>query len=195
MPDYSKGKVYKILNNIDDEVYVGSTIESLSARMAKHRASTNKDYKLYQHMLNLGSDNFYIELIEDYPCDNVYQLRAKEGEWIRNIGTLNKVISGRNSQQWYSDNKETVLSKCKAYREEHKDEIKIQKQKYRQDNLEQIRAKDRQKYINNKDSIKERVKEWREQHKDYVKDKAQQYRNVNKEKLRTLNKTYRENNK
>ena len=44
MPDYSKGKIYKILDSIDDEIYVGSTTETLGARMAKHRASRNQDH-------------------------------------------------------------------------------------------------------------------------------------------------------
>ena len=39
MPDYSKGKIYKILNNIDNEIYVGSTIKTLSQRMACHRSN------------------------------------------------------------------------------------------------------------------------------------------------------------
>lgn len=29
MPDCSKGKVYKLLNNVADEIYIGSTIETL----------------------------------------------------------------------------------------------------------------------------------------------------------------------
>ena len=33
---------------------------------------------------------FYIELLEDYPCQNREQLRAKEGEYIRKLSTLNK---------------------------------------------------------------------------------------------------------
>ena len=36
MPDCSKGKMYKKLNTIDDDIYVGSTVETLSQRMTKH---------------------------------------------------------------------------------------------------------------------------------------------------------------
>ena len=42
MPDYHKGKIYKILNTIDNEIYVGSTCELLSQRMARHRCSMKK---------------------------------------------------------------------------------------------------------------------------------------------------------
>ena len=101
MPDYSKGKIYKILNNIDDEIYVGSTTETLGQRMAKHRAArkSKPQYKLYKHMNELGVDNFYIELIENYPCNDVYELRAREGYYIREIGTLNTKVAGRSQRE------------------------------------------------------------------------------------------------
>ena len=60
MPDYSKGKIYKVLNNINDEIYVGSTVETLSVRMAKHRHTMKRQpqFKLYEHMNKLGVENF-----------------------------------------------------------------------------------------------------------------------------------------
>ena len=113
MPDYSKGKIYKILNNIDDEIYVGSTTETLGQRMAKHRHSmkAKPQYKLYKHMHELDVGNFYIELIENYPCNDVYALRAREGDVIRQIATLNKQIAGRTQKERYQ---ETIEDK-KAY--------------------------------------------------------------------------------
>ena len=80
--DYKNGKIYKILNTIDDDCYVGSTCQPLSKRMAKHRESMHntvkKDRKLYAKMHELGVDNFYIELIEEFPCENIEQLRKRE---------------------------------------------------------------------------------------------------------------------
>ena len=121
MPDYSKGKIYKILNNIDDEIYVGSTTETLGQRMAKHRRKmkTTPQYKLYSHMHKLGVSKFYIELIENYPCNDVYELRAREGHFIREIGTLNKKIEGRTRKEWCDDNREYLLAEKKKYRDTH----------------------------------------------------------------------------
>ena len=42
MSDYSKSKKYKILNSIDDEIYVGSTMKTLSQRMAQHRLAVKR---------------------------------------------------------------------------------------------------------------------------------------------------------
>ena len=44
MPDYLNGKVYAIRSHQTEQVYIGSTVERLSARMSKHRAK-HKAYK------------------------------------------------------------------------------------------------------------------------------------------------------
>ena len=67
--NYQNGKIYCVRNSIDDDIYVGSTTQSLSKRMAKHRTEVrnkaHEQYKLYIKMKELGSDNFYIELLEE----------------------------------------------------------------------------------------------------------------------------------
>ena len=72
---------------------------SLSQRMPKHRASMNCEKRgkclLYQKMREHGVEHFFITLIEKYPCNDVEELRAKEGEWIEKIGTLNMKVAGR----------------------------------------------------------------------------------------------------
>ena len=68
-------------------------------------------------MNEMDVDNFYIELIENYPCNDVYELRAREGHFIREHGTLNKVISGRSEKQYYEDNKENYTKYYKGNRE------------------------------------------------------------------------------
>ena len=42
MPNYNNGKVYKIVNNIDNLIYIGSTTCSLSTRMSVHREHAKK---------------------------------------------------------------------------------------------------------------------------------------------------------
>ena len=79
---------------------------------------------LYEAMREIGADNFYIELVKECPCENVEQLRAMEGEYIRTMGTLNHIIAGRDKYQWYEDNKEKVKEHIKQYRTENLDKIK-----------------------------------------------------------------------
>ena len=143
MSKYSNGKIYKILNSIDNEVYVGSTIEPLCKRMWKHRFSskTRSHYMLYQHMSKLGKEHFYIELIENYPCNNKEELEAKEGQWIRQIGTLNDKIAGRSKKQWGIDNHERRMEQAKQYRDAHKEERKEYDKKRYEQNKEEISKK------------------------------------------------------
>ena len=142
--DYSKAKIYKIYNNIDDDIYVGATCCSLSKRMAKHRCgakqSRTQHYKLYSKMNRLGVEHFFIELIFEYPeCQNVEQLRKKEGEYIRKLKPiLNHVISGRTHQEWIDENKEYKNNLDKDYYHKHKDEKREERKQYYQEKRETI---------------------------------------------------------
>ena len=177
--NYRNGKVYCIRNTVNDEVYVGSTTQRLSKRMAKHREDfKNEKYKsnkLYLQMKEHGNDNFYIELIEECPVENIEQLRKKEGEYIRQLGTLNTAIAGRKKPEWigenkehlknyqanhYQENKEKHQENMKRYREEHKEEIRAKKAEpitcecgstfRRSDKGQHLRTKKHQEFINNK---------------------------------------------
>jgi predicted GIY-YIG superfamily endonuclease len=80
--DYSKGKIYKIINSENDTVYVGSTIQSLSARMAGHRrdAKTSMSGIFYKAMREIGIEKFRIIFIENFPCNSISELESREYE-------------------------------------------------------------------------------------------------------------------
>ena len=116
--DFSNGKIYCIRNNIDNDIYIGSTTQKLSKRFQNHKDSL-RSYKrgrtLYSKMREMGEHEFYIELLEDYQCDNVEQLRKREGELIRELKpTLNKQIAGRTIKEWREDNKEYLREDKKS---------------------------------------------------------------------------------
>ena len=110
MVDYKKGKLYQIENTIDDDVYVGSTTNTLEGIMKGHmqsfHAKRKKHLVLYTKMNEYGFDKFFIELIEDYPCNSKIELGAREGHWIKERGTLNKIIQGRTKQGWNDEIKD-----------------------------------------------------------------------------------------
>jgi hypothetical protein len=59
--------------------------------MALYRQySASHDGLLYDEMRRLGKEQFYIELIEDYPCENNEQLASRTHFYIRERGSLNK---------------------------------------------------------------------------------------------------------
>jgi hypothetical protein len=133
MPDYQNGKIYTIRCRSDNTlIYVGSTITTLSRRLAEHRStSKTSNQKLYQSVNGNWSD-WYIELYEEFPCDNKQQLNKREGEITREIGNLNYQIAGRTNKEWYNENKD----KKKKYYEDNKEKISKQKKEYYENNKE-----------------------------------------------------------
>jgi hypothetical protein len=134
MPDYSKGKIYTIRCRTDETlIYVGSTIQPLSVRIGEHkRRGNNVKYQniiLYK-TINNNWDDWYMELYEEYPCENKEQLNQREGVIIRHLGTLNSKIAGRNQIEYYQDNKEQIIEKHKIYRKENKDKLLENKKEY-----------------------------------------------------------------
>ena len=164
MTDYSKGKTYKIINTIDDNVYVGSTVETLGQRMAKHRYSmkTQPHYLLYKHMHEIGVKHFYIELIENFFCNDIYELKAREGHYIRQIGTLNMLIAGRTHKEWAESHKEQRKQYNKTYYEDNK----VLYKKYNEDNKEHIKRRTKQHYEDNTQHLLNRSKQYKEEHKE-----------------------------
>ena len=104
--DFSKAKIYKITNDFNNEVYIGSTCNTLNRRFIKHKSDSkrdeNKNRPIYKLMNEIGFERFRIQLIEDYHCEDKYQLRQREGHFIREQGTLNKLVAGREKKGFNS---------------------------------------------------------------------------------------------
>jgi len=157
MPDYSKGKIYTIRCRTDDTlIYVGSTIQPLSVRKGGHK-NKSLDIK-YQNRLiyktiNNNWDNWYIELYEEYPCENKEQLGKREGEVIRLIGTLNSRIEGRTKREYYEDNMNKIVEQMKQFYKANK-ENKLEYQKtYYEKNRERIIEQRRQYNCKKKNNL------------------------------------------
>ena len=156
--DYKNGKIYSVRNTVNDDIYIGSTTQPLSKRFYEHKKKKNdkkQNYFVYQKMAELGVDNFYIELIEDYPCENKEHLLKREGEWIRHLATLNQKVAGRTRSEYYTDCKDRILTQNKTYRENNKDNISEQRKQYREDNKDEIRKRDKEYKTQNYDKILE----------------------------------------
>ena len=127
MVNYQDGKIYKIINDVDDSLYVGSTTKMLCQRLASHRSSINtkKAGKIHIHMKNLGVEHFTIILLESFPCDNKDELRAREQYWKDNLKAclnmvnpvqdpIKKVIADKvKSAKQYQKNKDKACDKAK----------------------------------------------------------------------------------
>ncbi len=83
MVNYSNGKIYKLVNSVDEEIYVGSTANSLYKRKGGHRATARRNTsRVYAHLNEVSWENVRIVLVEEFPCENRDQLRQREQYWI-----------------------------------------------------------------------------------------------------------------
>ena len=130
MPDYSKGKIYKITSpSLPGKCYIGSTTCILHKRMINHKsACKRKTNRKITSKLILCYGDAIIELIEDYPCANNTELERREGFHIREHmnndemdDVVNHTIAGRTLPEWREDNKKYIQNWHKEYYDTHKD--------------------------------------------------------------------------
>jgi hypothetical protein len=125
---YHKSKIYTIKSPKTNLYYIGSTVQPLHKRYYEHKrdyysflGGNKKKYVSSIEILKL--EDSFIELLEEYKCNNKQELNKREGELIRlyKNNLVNKCISGRNLKEYYIDNKE----KMKKYQNEYNNNEKL----------------------------------------------------------------------
>jgi len=187
MPDYKNAKIYKLWSPEGDDIYIGSTTQSLCQRKAKHKFSKDCSSKI----LFEKYEEVIIELIEYFPCNNKEELNKKEGMHIRMNDCVNKQIAGRTDKEWrednpeynnkyYEDNPEYFKEKGKKYRENNVDKIKELKKKYNKENADKIKDYNKKYKEQNRDKIKEKTTAYKEQNRDIINEKQRAKRKEKK---------------
>jgi hypothetical protein len=126
---YYNGKIYTIRSHMTDKYYIGSTCSSLYKRLYEHRS----DYKRQRFNVSsyeiLKYDDNYIELLENFKCENKNELNKREGELIRlhKDNIVNMCIPTRTRKERDNDNKDKLKDYRKQYRQDNKDKIKEQR--------------------------------------------------------------------
>ena len=103
---YENGKIYKLTNTVTDDIYIGSTTNELKYRLTAHRiaARQNGNSVVYQWMQGIGSDQFAIELIEDFACKNRQELEQREHKLIKQQQpSLNTYCKSPRKQFFFKD--------------------------------------------------------------------------------------------
>jgi hypothetical protein len=198
MPDFKQGKIYCLRSHQTDDVYIGSTCQPLSKRKVDHKTN----YKRWKNgkcgyvtsFEIIKYDDCYIELLEECPCDNKNQLERREGQLIREMKCINKLVAGRSKKEYNKENKEQIKEYNKKYNEEHKEQIAEHYKKYYEANKEHIAKQQKKYYEENKEQIKEQKKEYREAHKNDFKCEVCNYKG-NKSKYNQHLKTKKHNDK
>lgn len=174
MPEnkYQRGKIYKIISNNTENVYVGSTCEPyLCNRLYGHKSCYKhwlKEQKNYVSSFELVKfDDAVIVLLESYPCNSKDELRAREQYWIESIPNC---INNRVAYQFPApvdeqEKKEYACKRAKKWYVEHQDKAQERGKNYYNENKATILKKQQVYYEKNIDKIKK-------YHKSYEKTEA-----------------------
>ena len=192
MSKYHNGKIYKIVDVGYNKQYFGSTIESLSKRMAKHRykyktySSSEEQIRVscYDIFDEYGIENCKIELVEYFSCETKDELFRREGEYIRNNDCVNKIIAGRTKQEYNDETKEQKRETDKLYYEKNKPTIQAKAKQYRDNNKEKIKQHDKEYYEKNKQKWVEFYQQNKERLREERRDYLKQYREKEENKTR-----------
>ena len=159
MPNYQNGKIYKLVSNISNDIYIGSTVNKLSHRLNAHK---NKANQCVSKQLFSNDAVIQIILIESFPCINKSELTAREHHYITTLVCINKcipfitdvVIVNGDTKEWLKAYNEShavdISAKKKAYRESHVAEKAAANKAYNELNAAEISAKKKAYYLKKK---------------------------------------------
>jgi flagellar biosynthesis GTPase FlhF len=200
---YTNGKIYKITDTSYNECYIGSTVQTLSQRIAGHRGNHKqflKDKKVrlvsvYTLFDNYGLENCKIELLELCPCNSLIELRQREGYYIKALECVNKNIAGRTQREYVNENKDKLSELRKQHNIENKDTLSEHRKQHYNENKDTITECRKQYERENKDKISDRRQKYYNENKDTIRQRRKQQYNENKDKITERRKEYRSENK
>jgi len=151
--DYQNGRIYKIISDMTDKIYIGSTTQPLSKRLSVHKS----DFKRYLagkfrkvtsfELSELGP--VQIVLIESYPCNNREELEKRECYYINEFKNIivNKVHPTRTQKEYKEANQDEIKKQNKQYYKANQDKIKEQQKQYKEANRDNILENNKQRVI------------------------------------------------
>jgi len=147
-----KSKVYWIINDVDESIYVGSTSQELRTRFKEHRSAHKNpnargyNQKICEHMRNIGISHFEIQLIEVVDVDDRKDLCWHEGIWINtfrelgyellNVAQPNGISKSESDKKYYRKNEDAIKEKVKVWYQENKERSRLYHRQYYENNRE-----------------------------------------------------------
>jgi len=121
-----KGIIYKIINEDSNNIYIGSTKQTLKQRLREHKSNYKKylegKIKHYTTSFDLIKEgNYNIILVEELEYNTLYELKQRERFYIETLDCVNKTIPNRTKKEYKEDNREYFKQKNKEYRENNKE--------------------------------------------------------------------------
>ena len=111
------GKVYKIVCNKTDEVYYGSTIQTLPRRKAEHIRDAKKDGKCVSKII-IDRGDWEMKLVEEIEYQDIKEVRERERYYIENNTCVNKFIPNRTEKEYREQHRERILLRDREKKKE-----------------------------------------------------------------------------
>ena len=150
--DYSQGKIYKIISDLTDRFYIGSSKQYyLCDRLGKHKyeyklwKEGNKKYISSFELLEL--EHYKIILIENFPCNSREELQQREQYYIDKYKCDNLV----NIQSSYISQEDRKEKNRLRQLNRSKDKKQEENKKFRLNNEERVKEINNKSYHKNKD--------------------------------------------
>lgn len=170
---YQQGKIYTIRSHQTPNFYIGSTCNPLYKRLYQHKIKykyflDGKEKKQISSFEIIKFDDAYIELLEDFKCENKEQLNKREGELIRfyKDNVVNKIIQGRTKIDYINEKKNHIKEQKATYYLLNKERIDNKNKEYHTRNLDKeikqnicdcggkYQTRDKNKHIKTKKHLK-----------------------------------------
>ncbi len=164
-----KGIIYKIQCNKTNKVYFGSTKQCITAKMEEHQQNYN-EFKMGKNKFAAPFECFRFgdykyTLLDTIDCDHEFELKNITLKYIEENDCINRS---------FVDKVKKKISK--AYRDNHKEEIKESNKAYREANKEKIKEYKKAYREANKEKINEHNKAYKEANKEKINEKRRQQR-------------------
>ena len=102
MKNYKIGKIYKLIDNTNNNIFIGLTTEPyLTRKLAQQRSTykryvknleNDKPFKYIKEYDIIKNDNFEIVLLETVEANNLDELKAKLYFYTNSMDCINKTI-------------------------------------------------------------------------------------------------------
>jgi hypothetical protein len=102
-PEAFVGRIYRISAPGIDQVYVGSTRQTLSTRLGKHQYDMRRWQRGTFHYMTsfalLGHPGVSIDTVEEDEYQDIQHMRDREAYWIARLPTVNRYVPGRSQAE------------------------------------------------------------------------------------------------
>jgi len=129
-------KIYKIVDNTNNNVYVGKT-NNMNNRMSTHLSDVKNENKYCSSEIVLKNNDWRLEIIEDNLSKE--EVTIKEKYYIQNTeNCINHIKYTFNKKEYQKEYHEKNKDKRKEYLQNNKDKIYLQKKEWYQINKQKI---------------------------------------------------------